>query len=670
MGLFALRFIYLQRYAARVFTNAAIFGIIKGRSFYKGVAIMVFSCKSVQKAFGVEDVLTDVSFTIQDGEKAALVGVNGAGKTTLFRIITGELPADAGELSFRKNARVGYLSQMTELDAENTIEQEFMSVFAALTALERELRAAEHEMSGLAGDALAEAMARYARLNDSFEEQKGYETKSRVRGVMKGLGFDDAEFELPTKHLSGGQKTRVSLGKLLLTAPDLLLLDEPTNHLDLDSVAWLEDQFLKNYPGAVLVISHDRYFLDKTVTKIIEIENGRSVSYEGNYTLFAYKKEIDREIKLKHFMDQQKEIKRQQEVIQKLRSFNREKSIKRAESREKMLAKLERAERPADLPDKMRIVLEPSKLSGTDVLFGENVSKAFDDEVLFENASFGIRRGEIIALVGPNGVGKTTLFKMILNQSCEQGKIKLGSNVEIGYYDQEYATLDEEKTIFEEISDAYPAMKNVEIRNILAAFMFTNDDVFKTVKMLSGGERGRVALAKLMLGNVNFLMLDEPTNHLDMFSKEILEEALRNYTGTVLYISHDRYFINNTAEAIWELTPGGINAYLGNYDYYMEKRETAQAEAQEQERASAAKEDWRRKKEEQAEERRRQARVDKLEKEIAHMEEEIKKVDEKMTREEVYANPTEAQKAYQEKKDLEENLQTLYEEWEDVIKLS
>jgi len=634
---------------------------------------MVFSCRGIQKAFGVEEVLRDVTFTIQDGEKAALVGVNGAGKTTLFRIIMEELSADAGELSFRKAAKVGYLSQMTELDPENTIEQEFMSVFAELTALEQALRAAEHAMSGLSGQALEEAMTRYARLNDSFEEQKGYETKSRVRGVMKGLGFDDAEFALVTRYLSGGQKTRVSLGKLLLTAPDLLLLDEPTNHLDLESVSWLEDQFLKSYPGAVLVISHDRYFLDKTVTKVIEIEYGKSESYEGNYTLFAYKKETEREIKLKHYLDQQKEIKRQEEVIARLRSFNREKSIKRAESREKLLSKVERLERPAELNERMRIVLEPEKLSGVDVLIGEDVSKAFDDEVLFANARFDIQRGEIVAMVGPNGVGKTTLFKMILNQQTETGKIKLGSNVAIGYYDQEYATLDEEKTIFEEISDAYPKMLNGEIRNVLAAFMFTNDDVFKTVGTLSGGERGRVALAKLMLGNVNFLMLDEPTNHLDMFSKEVLEEALRNYTGTVLYISHDRYFINNTAEKIWELTPDGITVYMGNYDYYVEKREAARTVAvqtAEAASASASKEDRRRKKEEQAEAKRIQTCLERLEKEIAGMEEKIKGIDERMTKEEVYANPTEAQKAYREKTEAEEELQTLYEEWEDVIKLS
>ena len=629
---------------------------------------MVFSCRGIQKAFGVEDVLKDVTFTIQDGEKAAIVGVNGAGKTTLFRIITDEMVADSGELAFRKNARIGYLSQMTELSAENTIEQEFMSVFAGLMELEREVRAAEVALSGLAGAALDEAMGRYARLTEQFEEQKGYETKSRVRGVMKGLGFDDAEFSLPTKLLSGGQKTRVSLGKLLLTSPDLLLLDEPTNHLDLESVSWLEDQFLKSYPGSVLVISHDRYFLDKTVTKIIEIENGRAEVYEGNYTYFAYKKETDREIKLKHYLDQQKEIKRQEDVIQRLRSFNREKSIKRAESREKMLSKMDRVERPAELQDRMRIVLEPSKLSGVDVLIGESVTKAFDGDVLFSDADFDIRRGEIVALVGPNGVGKTTLFKMILNQACEMGKIKLGSNVEIGYYDQEYATLDEDKTVFEEISDAYPKMKNGEIRNVLAAFMFTNDDVFKLIGTLSGGERGRVALAKLMLGNVNFLMLDEPTNHLDMFSKEVLEEALRNYTGTVLYISHDRYFINNTAEKIWELSPTGITVYMGNYEYYMEKRETVQvAVAQEQESASVSKEDWRRKKEEQANARRKQTQLEKLEKEIGQKETAMKAVDERMMKEEVYANPSEAQKAYQEKKELEDSLQALYEEWEAVM---
>jgi len=628
---------------------------------------MVFSCRGIQKAFGVEEILTDVTFTIQDGEKAAIVGVNGAGKTTLFRIVTDELPADSGELAFRKGARVGYLSQMTELDTERTTEAEFMSVFAGLTALEQEIRAAEQALVGLDGEALADAMARYSRLTESFEEQKGYEIKSRVRGVMKGLGFDDAEFALPIKHLSGGQKTRVSLGKLLLTSPDLLLLDEPTNHLDLESVAWLEDQFLKSFPGSVLVISHDRYFLDKTVTKIIEIENGRSAVYEGNYTYFAYKKEIDREIRLKQYLDQQKEIKRQEGIIQKFRSFNREKSIKRAESREKMLAKMERIERPADAPDRMRIVLEPSKRSGNDVCIGQDVSKAFDGETLFQSADFDIRRGEIVALVGPNGIGKTTLFKMILHQESGAGHIKLGSNVEIGYYDQEYATLDEAKTIFQEISDAYPRMKDGEIRNTLAAFMFTNDDVFKPVAALSGGERGRVALAKLMLGNVNFLMLDEPTNHLDMFSKEILEEALRNYTGTVLYISHDRYFINNTAEKIWELSPNGITVYMGNYDYYAEKRAYVQEETAAVGNVSATKEDRRRKKEEQAEERRRQTRLDKLERDIADTEERIRELDALLGQEEVYANHARAQAVFQEKTEREAALQGMYEDWERLL---
>lgn len=633
---------------------------------------MILSCKNIKKSFGVEDILKDVSFFVEDGEKVAVVGVNGAGKTTLFKIITGELAADGGEVVLKKGAKVGYLSQMTELNSDFTVYDEFISVFADLIALEKQLREIEKNMADVDGKQLTDAMSQYARLSHEFEENKGYEYKSRVRGVMKGLGFTEAEFELPIKNLSGGQKTRVSLGKLLLTAPELLLLDEPTNHLDIESVVWLEDYFLRNYSGSVIIISHDRYFLDKTAAKIIEIEHGVSSVYNGNYTYFAYKKEIDREIRLKQYMDQQKIIKKQEQTIRLLKSFNREKSIKRAESREKLLAKIDRIEKPENAPERMRIILEPKITSGNDVLSVVDAEKSFDGEVLFKNVSFEIKRGEIVALIGPNGIGKTTLFKMIMNQTDGQGKIKTGANVKIGYYDQEHATLDDEKTIFREISDAEPKLKNLEIRNALAAFVFTGDDVLKTISTLSGGEKGRVALAKMMLGNVNFLMLDEPTNHLDMFSKEILEEALRNYTGTVLYISHDRYFINNTAERIIELTDNGVNSYLGNYDYYIERKTALEAASDapvNNVAEPAAKDEWKRKKEMEAAQRKRLSDLAKTEREISDVEEQIKQADYQLSLEEVYSNYERAQAEHENKVALEQKLDELYQKWDGLSEI-
>ncbi len=631
---------------------------------------MMLSCREIKKTFGVNIVLGNVSFIIEEGEKAAVVGVNGAGKSTLFKIITGEMPSDNGEITLKKGATIGYLSQMKDLDSNNTIYDEMLTVFDGIIKTEEEIRDIEKRMAGLSGQELEKAMERYSKLTHYFEEKSGFEYKSRVKGVIKGLGFSEEESVQPIAHLSGGQKTRVSLGKLLLTAPDLLLLDEPTNHLDIKSVLWLEDTFLKSYSGSVLVISHDRYFLDKTVTKIIEIENGCSTVYNGSYTYFAFKKEADRESQLKQYMDQQKEIKKQMEVIKQLRSFNREKSIKRAESREKLLSKMERIERPADAPDKMRIILTPSITSGNDVIHVENVSKSFDGQVLFKNASFDLYRGEIVALIGANGIGKTTLFKIINNAiSKDSGAIRLGTNVNVGYYDQEYALLDDDKTIFDEISDTYPKLKNVEIRNALAAFMFTGDDVFKQISTLSGGEKGRVSLSKLMLSNANFLMLDEPTNHLDMLSKEILEEALRNYTGTVFYISHDRYFINNTADKVLELTSEGINCYMGNYDYYMEKKaleKAALADMPTRLAESEGKEDWRQKKEKQAEERKRLNRIEKLEKQISDTEEQISLCEQRLAEEDVYTNHVLASQICSDKEKLEKDLGQLYEEWESL----
>ena len=531
---------------------------------------MIFACKDIQKSYGIDTILEKVSFNIEDREKVAIVGVNGAGKTTVFKIITGEISADNGDMFIRKDASMGYLAQNFVIDKNITVYEEMLSVFNNIMDMEKKLRDMENKMANVSEAELPKFMEQYSRLSHDFEQLDGYSYKSRIKGVLKGLGFTEEEYNKPLNTLSGGQKTRVHLGKLLLTQPDLLLLDEPTNHLDIDSLVWLED-FLRSYPKAVLIISHDRYFMDRIVTKVIEIENKKSTIYEGNYSYYAEQKKINRQIQLKQYINQQKEIKHQEEVIRTLRSFNREKSIKRAESREKALEKMERVERPESLPDKMRLTLTPRITSGNDVLHAENLSKSFPDKTLFSGVNFDVRRSEKVAIIGPNGVGKSTLFKMLLGKvKYDSGEIKLGTNVNIGYYDQEQQSLDETKTIFQEISDTYPNMTNGEIRNVLAAFVFTGDDIFKTIGSLSGGEKGRISLAKIMLSEANLLMLDEPTNHLDMFSKEILENAINSYEGTVIYISHDRYFINRTAERILDLNPYGVTEYLGNYDYYLD----------------------------------------------------------------------------------------------------
>ncbi len=545
---------------------------------------MLLNCMGIAMAFGVKEVLTGVDFTLEEGEKVALVGPNGAGKTTLFKILTGEYEATGGSIAMKRDIRIGYLSQMTELDPDRTILEECTSVFAPYLEMETECRRLEHEMAHLTGDELERVMNQYAKLTHEFETGAGYGYESRVKSVVRGLGFSDEEANAKTSRFSGGQKTRIALGKLLLQELDLLLLDEPTNHLDMPSIEWLEDVFIKNYKGAVIIISHDRYFLNKTVTKVIEIEFGKSKSYNGNYETYALQKEVDREIEIKHYLNQQAEIKRQEEVIRLLRSFNREKSIKRAESREKMLAKVERLDKPREQSDPMRLVLVPQVESGNDVLMLSEVKKSFGDFVLFKDVNFTIRKGDIVALIGANGVGKTTLINMIMNAARSRvsvgvsGLIRLGTNVITGYFDQEYTELNENNTVFDEIKNTYPLMKPGAIRNALALFSFTGDDVFKVIAMLSGGEKGRLSLCKLMLSKANFLLLDEPTNHLDMMSKEILERALEGYAGTIFYISHDRYFINHTAEKVIELTPDGATLYHGNYDYYLEKKAENEAE--------------------------------------------------------------------------------------------
>ena len=631
---------------------------------------MILSCQNISKTFGTDVILKNASFHIEDREKAAIVGINGAGKSTLLKIIVGDLEADSGEAVLSKGKTLGYLAQHQDLESENTIYEELLTVKQDVLDLERDMHTLELRMKELSGGELENALAQYTRLSHEFEQKNGYACKSEVSGVLKGLGFEEEDFGKQVSTLSGGQKTRVSLGKLLLSRPDLILLDEPTNHLDMNSIAWLET-FLLNYDGAVLVVAHDRYFLNRIATKIIEIDAGEVTVFQGNYSDYAAKKAQLREARMNAWLNQQREIKHQEEVIAKLKSFNREKSIRRAESREKMLDKMEILEKPTEVRSEMHITLEPKITSGNDVLTVEHLSKAFGPLQLFSDLNFSIKRGERVALIGNNGTGKTTILK-ILNGllDADSGSFTLGARVQIGYYDQEHHVLHPEKTLFEEISDAYPDLDNTTIRSTLAAFLFTGDDVFKRIADLSGGERGRVSLAKLMLSEANFLILDEPTNHLDIVSKEILEQALNHYTGTVLYVSHDRYFINTTATRILDLTGGVLVNYIGNYDYYLEKHDiltpssSVESKAAQEEEPSAAKLDWKQQKEEQARQRKRENDLKKTEEEIFQLESRDEEINELMTHEDIYTNVAECQKLHQEQEELKKRLETLYEQWE------
>ena len=636
---------------------------------------MILACHNLEKSFGDQVIVRHGSFHIEDHEKAALTGLNGAGKSTILKMITGEIPADSGDIILAKGKQLGYLSQHPMTDSTRTVYEEMQTSKQYLIDMESQIRKIEAELQTLSGSHLEDRLAAYHNLTSRFERENGYAYQSEITGVLKGLGFTEEDFEKPVASLSGGQRTRVSLGKLLLTKPDILLLDEPTNHLDLHSIAWLET-YLLNYPGAVLIVSHDRYFLNRVVTKIIEIEAGTLTMYLGNYQEFAKKKQMLRDARLKEYLNQQQEIKHQEAVIEKLRSFNREKSIKRAESREKMLAKIERIEKPVELASDMHLKLEPSVVSGNDVLRVDHLSKAFPNQTLFEDISFEIKRGEHVAIIGDNGTGKTTLLK-ILNEviPADSGTFTLGSNVTIGYYDQEHHVLHMDKTVFDEISDDYPSLTNTQIRNMLAAFLFTGDDVYKLIGDLSGGERGRVSLAKLMLSEANFLILDEPTNHLDVASKEILEHALNDYTGTVLYVSHDRYFINETATRILELVNQKFVNYIGNYDYYLEKKEeltavyaapAADTPSSTDTQASAGKLDWKAQKEAQAKERKRQNDLKRTEERIETLETRCGEIDELMTHEDVYSNSVRCQELAKEKDNITAELETLYEQWESL----
>ncbi len=638
------------------------------------VIFMILSCQNISKAFVENQVLQNVSFHIEDYEKAAIVGINGAGKTTLLRIIIGEMQADTGLVTLSKDKTMGYLAQNSGVNTQNTIYDELLSVKQELIDIEIRMRDCEETMKHVEGEELDALMKKYTSLTHSFEIGDGYSYKSEIVGVLKGLGFTEADFSKEVSTLSGGQKTRVALGKLLLQKPDLIILDEPTNHLDMNSISWLET-YLLNYKGAVIIVSHDRYFLDRIATKVIEIDQTKATTFMGNYSDYAVKKEQLRIAAWNAYMNQQREIKHQEEVIEKLRSFNREKSIKRAESREKMLDKIEILDKPSEIRTDMKLTLTPHRQSGNDVLTVEGLSKAFGSQQLFSEVNFEIKRGEHVAIIGDNGTGKTTLLK-ILNEllPADSGDFRLGTNVEIGYYDQEHQVLHTEKTLFDEISDDYPYLTNTEIRNVLAAFLFTGDDVFKRISDLSGGERGRVSLAKLMLSNANFLILDEPTNHLDIMSKEILEDAINNYEGTVLYVSHDRYFINKTAHRILDLMAHSFVNYIGNYDYYLEKHDTVMATIapisanvatmDTKNKESDVKQDWKAQKEEQARIRKKENDLKKCEEKIAELEARLTEIDTEMSDPSIGTQVLKLQDLSKEQNLLHDRLETLYEEWE------
>ena len=667
---------------------------------------MILSCSNICKSFGENDILKQVSFHIEDHEKAAIVGINGAGKSTLLKVLIGKLAADDGVVTWAKGASIGYLAQHQDLEGAETIYDALLEVKKPVIQMEARIRSLELEMKSASGDELETKLSEYSRLNHEFEMADGYSYQSEITGVLKGLGFTEDEFSKPITALSGGQKTRVSLGKLLLTKPDILLLDEPTNHLDMESIAWLET-YLRNYSGAVIIVAHDRYFLDRVVTKIIELDMGHCTVFSGNYSAYSDKKAMLRDAAIRAYLNQQQEIRHQEAVIAKLKSFNREKSIKRAESREKMLDKIDRLEKPVQTNDSMDIRLEPDVVSGNDVLTVTGLSKSFDTQTLFTNVDFEIKRGERVAVIGNNGTGKTTLLKIINGIiPADSGQIRLGSKVHIGYYDQEHQVLHMDKTLFQEIQDTYPNMNNTQIRNTLAAFLFTGDDVFKLIRDLSGGERGRVSLAKLMLSDANFLLLDEPTNHLDITSKEILESALNRYTGTVLYVSHDRYFINRTATRILDLTNGSFINYIGNYDYYLEKKEDVEAAFAARQMAQTAanhptgtnspqatstasgisssrtsqtamtassagspadgKIDWKAQKEEQARLRKRQNELKKVEDKIHELETRDGKIDGLLSQEDVYTDVSRLMELNKEKESIQKELEVLYEKWEEL----
>ena len=635
---------------------------------------MILNATNISKSFGSNEIIKDATFLVNEHEKVAIVGVNGAGKTTLLKILTGEESADSGSITLAKDAKLGYLRQINNVDSALSIIDELYTVIEPILNMEKRMSQMQEDMKHLTGSELEELYSSYTALTHSYELMDGYAAKSRVVGILKGLGFEEDDFDRKINTLSGGQKTRVFLAKLLLEEPDIILLDEPTNHLDLKSIEWLES-YLLNYKGAVIIVSHDRYFLDKIVSKVIDIENGNVQMYLGNYTDFSNKKQMLLDAKMKEYLNQQQEIKHQEAVITKLKQFNREKSIKRAESRQKQLEKIERVEAPQTYSENMRLSLDISKESGKDVLTVHNLSKSFDQKKLFWDINFEIKRGERVAIIGDNGTGKTTLLK-IINGLLEPdtGEVIYGSNVSVAYYDQEHQVLHMDKTLFDELSDTYPDMTNTQIRNILAAFLFTGEDVYKKIADLSGGERGRVSLVKLMLSKANFLLLDEPTNHLDIVSKDVLENALNNFPGTVCYVSHDRYFINKTATRILDLTENRLLNYIGNYDYYIEKREAVEEaanltnteQAEKPADVSESKKEWIDNKTALAQKKKVKNALNKCEKEISEIEDKLQAVDEEFSNPENASNVGKLMELQKQKEALEKRLDKLMEDWEEL----
>ncbi|MCI5623707.1 MULTISPECIES: ABC-F family ATP-binding cassette domain-containing protein [Anaerostipes] len=628
---------------------------------------MILSCQNICKTFVEKPVLQNISFHLNENDRLAIIGYNGAGKSTLLKILVGEISADDGEVSMKKDTSLGYLAQHQNHSFHHTIFDELLSVKQEIIELDHEMRTCEHEMQHLSGEELEQKMKQYTNATHRFEQLNGFAYKSEITGILKGLGFCEEDFQKQISTLSGGQMTRVALGKLLLKNPDVLLLDEPTNHLDVESIRWLEN-YLSHYNGAVIIVSHDRYFLDKIVNKVMEIELGKSMLFDGNYSQFIQKRDQIKAIRQKEYENQQQEIKHQQEVIKKLKQFNREKSIRRAESREKALNKMEILEKPMEYNSDMRLIIEPEVISGNDVLTLKDVKKSFGSKPLFDHISCNIFRGERVALIGPNGTGKTTLLKIICKKiSKNSGLIQLGAGVSIGYYDQAQDNLDDSKTIFDEISDSYPDLTNTKIRNTLAAFLFYGEDVFRPISSLSGGEKGRVSLAKLMLSHANFLILDEPTNHLDIHSKEILESAMNAYTGTIFYVSHDRYFINKTSTRILEISDSGLTSYTGNYQDYLKQKEKEAiitADNNPAEEITESKLDWQQQKELQAKQRKKENRLKKVEEQITQLEERQSEIEEQMALPEIATDVAKLMELGNEQASITDSLEELYEEWE------
>ena len=635
--------------------------------------MIVLSCNNITKYFGIDLIIENITFSINEGEKVGLVGINGAGKSTLFKILCQQIPYDEGELYIAKSTQVGYLDQNNVLDSDKTIYDEVITVFSHLIEMEEELRKLEQEIAELSKNTsssteLQELMDRYSHMLENFDKQNGYGFRSEVRGVLKGLGFSEEEFTQPIAQLSGGEKTRVSLAKLLISKPDILMLDEPTNHLDIEAVEWLEG-FLRDYTGTVLMISHDRYFLDQLVTRIMEIENHQLEIYNGNYSEFVKKKQIIREQQLKAYIQQQREIDRQKDMIRRLSQHGTEKLITRAKSKQKQLSKMEILEKPIIHRDRARMQFNITTASGKDVLSVKNLCKSFNDAPLFSKISFDIYRGERVALIGPNGVGKSTLFKMILNKAdINGGEINLGHNVDIAYYDQEQSGLNPNKEVIHEIWDEHRYMVESEIRTLLGSFLFKEDDVFKKIRTLSGGEKARLSLLKLILSESNFLLLDEPTNHLDIESKEVLEDALLQYSGTIFFISHDRYFLNRIATKIIELNPESAEIVLGNYNYYVEKKKELSYEEEkiEEKTKTQLREERRKERENQRYIRELNKKREDIENRIMELEEKLKELELLMCKEEIYSNPEKSKEIHQKVASINEEIEELYDKWSEL----